>query len=248
MCSFTVYPAIDLHNGQVVRLAQGDLNRQTVYHTDPAAAAQRWLRAGARWLHVVNLDGAFEHPDQANRQALAAILSTVSEAATGCRVQFGGGLRSMDAARQALDAGVNRIVLGTAAVQSPSLVEQILAQYGPEKAAVGLDARAGKVMLRGWTEDSALDATGLAQQFAKIGLRTLIFTDIARDGVGTGVNITASQALSQSSGLEVIASGGVRSLADVRQVQRASLAGVIIGRALFEGSFALEEALQLERD
>ena len=248
MGGFTIYPAIDLHQGQVVRLSQGDPDRQTVYGSEPAETARGWLEAGASWLHVVNLDGAFETPDQANLKALRDILSTVKEFSPGCRVQFGGGLRSLEAALRVLEAGVSRVVLGTAAVRSPELVSQLLQQFGPEQVAVGLDALDGKVMLRGWTEDSALRAKDLAEQFARMGLRTIVFTDIARDGVGTGVNVSASQALAQASGLEVIASGGVHSLEDIQRVQQAGLQGVIVGRALYEGSLILEEALQLERN
>jgi phosphoribosylformimino-5-aminoimidazole carboxamide ribotide isomerase len=246
MAEFTVYPAIDLHLGKVVRLAQGDLERQTVYGDDPAAAARRWLEAGASWLHVVNLDGAFENPDQANRSALEAILATAQETAPECKVQFGGGLRTLAGIVTALEAGVSRVVLGTAAVQSPELVEQALADYGPERIAVGLDARDGVVMVRGWTEDSALEAVDLAGRFASMGLRTVVFTDIARDGVGSGVNVDRTRSLAAETGLEVIASGGVHTLADIRRVQQAGLAGVIIGRSLYEGTVTLAEALKVK--
>jgi len=245
MAGFTVYPAIDLHLGKVVRLAQGDLERQTVYGDDPAAAARRWLEAGASWLHVVNLDGAFENPDQANRSALRAILAAVQETVPESKVQFGGGLRGLAGISAALEAGVSRVVLGTAAVQSPELVEQALAQHGPERIAVGLDAKDGVVMVRGWTEDSALRSADLARRFASLGLRTVVFTDIARDGVGSGVNIDHTKALAEASGLEVIASGGVRTLADIRRVREAGLAGVIIGRSLYEGTVTLAEALKV---
>ena len=248
MGDFTIFPAIDLHMGKVVRLSQGDLERQTVYGSDPAATARSWLEAGASWLHVVNLDGAFESPDQVNLGALRAILAAVKDSTRGCQIQFGGGLRSLKSALQMLEAGVSRVVLGTAAVRSPEMVLHLLERSGPEQVAVGLDARQGKVMLRGWTEDSALQATDLATRFAQMGLRTVIFTDIARDGVGTGVNVAASQALAQASGLNVIASGGVNNLQDIQQVQRAGLKGVIVGRALYEGSVSLKEALKLERN
>lgn len=245
---FSIYPAIDLHQGQVVRLSQGDLDRQTVYGSDPAGTARRWLEAGAHWLHVVNLDGAFETPDEANLAALHDILRSARDFSADSRVQFGGGMRSLEAALQILEAGVSRVVLGTAAVRSPELVAQLLECTGPEQVAVGLDARAGQVMLRGWTEDSALRAEDLAVQLSRVGLRTIVFTDIARDGVGSGVNVPASQALAQKSGLEVIASGGVQSLSDIQQVQQAGLEGVIVGRALYEGTVILEEAIQLERN
>lgn len=248
MSRFTVFPAIDLHEGQVVRLRQGDVRRQTIYHHDPAAVARRWLEAGARWIHVVNLDGAFENPDLANRSALEAILAIARKDFPHCRVQLGGGLRTLQSVQQALEAGVSRVVLGTAAVRSPEWVQQLLALYGPERVAVGLDTRGGKVMLRGWSEASDLDVQALAQRFAHMGLHTLIFTDITRDGMKTGINIAASQALADSTSLEVIASGGVRNLEDIRQAKAAGLAGVIIGRALYDGSVRLEEALEMQKE
>jgi phosphoribosylformimino-5-aminoimidazole carboxamide ribotide isomerase len=248
MTGFTIYPAIDLHAGQVVRLSQGDLKRQTVYSRDPGVTARCWLEAGARWLHVVNLDGAFENPDQANRAALRDILAATQSFSPIRQVQLGGGLRSLVAALQALESGVSRVVLGTAAVQSPELIRHLLEQCGAERVAVGLDARDGKVRLRGWTVDSTLNMEDLVQHFAGMGLRTVIYTDIARDGMGAGVNVAASLTLAQTSGLEVIASGGVHSLEDIQQVRQAGLSGVIVGRALYEGRLRLEEALALERE
>lgn len=248
MTSFTIFPAIDLHEGRVVRLMQGDLRRQTIYHHDPAMVARRWLEIGARWVHVVNLDGAFENPDLANRSALEAILAMVRRDFPHRWVQLGGGLRTLQSVQQALEAGVSRVVLGTAAVRSPEWVQQLLALYGPERVAVGLDGREGKIMLRGWSEASDLDVQALAQRFAHMGLRTIIFTDIARDGMKTGINIAVSQALADSTALEVIASGGVRNLEDIRQAKVAGLAGVIVGRALYDGSIRLEEALEIEKE
>jgi phosphoribosylformimino-5-aminoimidazole carboxamide ribotide isomerase len=155
MSDFTIYPAIDLHQGQVVRLIQGDLERQTVYSREAGTTARLWLEAGARWLHVVDLDGAFEQPNQSNRAALLDILMAVQAFTPARKVQLGGGLRSLEAALRALEEGVSRVVLGTAAVQSPELVRQLVERCGPERVAVGLDAREGKVRLRGWTEESA---------------------------------------------------------------------------------------------
>jgi phosphoribosylformimino-5-aminoimidazole carboxamide ribotide isomerase len=238
---FTVFPAIDLRRGQVVRLAQGDLARQSTYSTDPAGMARRWLEAGAAWLHVVNLDGAFDHPDLANREALQSILNVCAQ--FGAQVQFGGGLRSLPAVEQVLEAGVSRAVLGTAAIENPELVVEALHKFGADRIALGLDAVGGLVRGRGWTQASELHAQDLAQHFGRVGLRTVIYTDILRDGLGTGINLIATQALAEASGLNVIASGGVHALQDVRQVRLAGLAGVIIGRALYEGQLTLEEAL-----
>lgn len=243
MAEFTVYPAIDLRAGRVVRLAQGDPERQTVYSHEPGAAARRWLQAGARWLHVVNLDGAFEQPDQANHRALQEILQAAAEFTPAGAVQFGGGLRSLAAVERALAAGVQRVALGTAVVQDPQLLGEAVRRFGAEHVAAGLDARQGVVMLRGWTEAGGLSVAQAARRLARAGVQTVIFTDIARDGMGGGPNLAATLALARESGLAVIASGGVGSLDDVRQARRAGLAGVIIGRALYAGAVELKDAL-----
>ena len=238
----TLYPAIDLHQGQVVRLQQGDLARQTRYATDPAAIARQWLSEGAQWLHVVNLDGAFGHDDAANRKALQAILREANR--RGARVQFGGGLRSLEAIANALAMGVHRVVLGTLAARQPEVVAEALRRWGPDRIAVGIDARDGRVQVSGWAEATDLEAEAFAQRLAATGLRTVIFTDIARDGLQTGLALEATVALQRASGLAVIASGGVASLDDIRAASQAGLAGVIVGRALYEGAFTVAEALQ----
>jgi phosphoribosylformimino-5-aminoimidazole carboxamide ribotide isomerase len=241
MDSFDILPAVDLRQGQVVRLRQGDPGRQTVYGSDPAAAARRWLEEGARWLHVVNLDGAFGEGDGLNRAALLQILTTASE--FGAQVQFGGGLRTRQAVAEALELGVRRVVLGTMAVEQPKLLRNILDEFGPERAAVGIDARAGQVQVRGWQAGSNLPAVDLAALLAAGGLRWLVFTDIARDGEGAGLNLAATQELAQISRLSVIASGGAAGAEDVRRAREAGLAGVILGRSLYEGRIALGEVL-----
>ncbi|GAB4448622.1 MAG: 1-(5-phosphoribosyl)-5-[(5-phosphoribosylamino) methylideneamino]imidazole-4-carboxamide isomerase [Anaerolineales bacterium] len=235
-----VYPAIDLRGGRVVRLQQGDPARMTWYSDDPAGTARRWLEAGAEWLHVVNLEGAFGERDALNRQALEAILKC------GARVQFGGGMRSLKAVARALDLGVSRVVLGTAAVENPDMVAQALTRFGAEKIAVGIDARDGRVRTRGWQTDGGVRPLDLALHLRALSLRTVIFTDIRRDGLGSGLNLAATREIADAGGLEVIASGGVHTLADVRAVKEAGLAGVIIGRALYEGALDLREALQLQ--
>lgn len=234
---FTVFPAIDLRGGKVVRLAQGDPDRQTVYDDDPRAVAERWQAEGAQWLHVVNLDGAFGESSISSLQSLVAIVSL------GCPVQFGGGLRDEASLRRAFEAGVVRVVLGTAAIENPALVEWALREFGPERVAVGIDARDGLVRVRGWAEASAVTALELAQRLRAQGVTWCVFTDVARDGVGAGVNVPATSELARASGLRVIASGGVNGLADLQQAREAQLAGVIIGRALYENKLRLEEAL-----
>jgi phosphoribosylformimino-5-aminoimidazole carboxamide ribotide isomerase len=232
--SFIIFPAIDLRGGEVVRLKEGDPKRQTNYSTDPAGTAQRWIAAGAAWLHVVNLDGAFGESVSANLLALRAILGKAARA--GIPVQFGGGMRSLEEIAAALDAGVSRAILGTVAVEQPHILEQALARWGADKLAVSLDARDGRVQVRGWQSDTPLQAIDAAKDFQRKGLRWLVFTDIARDGLQTGLNLPATVALAQASGLSVIASGGVSRLEDVRAAEQAGLAGAIVGRALYEGA------------
>lgn len=240
--SFTVYPAIDLHLGKVVRLKEGDPARLTAYSDDPADMARRWLEAGARWLHVVNLDGAFGEDEDANRLALEAIL----KAAKGfdARIQFGGGMRSLEAIERTIELGVGRVVLGTIALEQSQIVADALKKFGAKRIAVGLDEREGMVRVRGWKEGSSVSANDLAIQMRALGIRTVIFTDVSRDGLGSGLNIPATRQLADVSGLDVIASGGVHTLKDVIEAREANLAGVIIGRALYEGTIDLKSALE----
>ena len=246
---WTVYPAIDLRRGRVVRLVQGDPKQETQYADDPLRVARRWQEAGAEWLHVVNLDGAFdEHsPANENQAALERILTT------GLRVQFGGGVRDFTTLRRALHLGVSRVVIGTAAVEDPSLVEFALRAFGPERVAVGIDARRGRVRTHGWRLATSMPALALARRSAAQGVRWVIFTDVVRDGMGSGLNLEATVQLAQVTGpstgsgqrLHVIASGGVASLEDVRRAYQAGLSGIIIGRALYEGQMMLEDALKI---
>jgi phosphoribosylformimino-5-aminoimidazole carboxamide ribotide isomerase len=219
-------------------LQEGDPERLTAYSDDSTEMARRWLDAGARWLHVINLDGAFGESEDANRSALEAILKL------GARVQFGGGLRSLDAITQAFDLGVSRVVLGTIAIEHRNVVADAITLFGAERIGIGIDARDGLVRVRGWKDNSGISAIGLARQMRIVGLRTAIFTDISRDGLGRGLNIAATRKLAEVSGLDVIASGGVHTLVDVITARDAGLAGVIIGRALYEGTINLREALK----
>ena len=240
--SFTIYPAIDLRAGRVVRLKEGDPARMTAYSDDPAETAKRWLKMGAKWLHVVNLDGAFGEGDTANRQALLSILKVANE--FGADVQFGGGLRSLDTMEQVLNLNVSRIVLGTIAVEQPDMVTSALEKFDTKKIAVGIDARDGLVRVHGWQSDGGISAHDLALQMRTLGVRTVIFTDVSRDGMGHGLNISATRALADISGLDVIASGGVHTLDDVMAARDANLSGAIVGRALYEGTIDLKVALE----
>lgn len=236
---FTIYPAIDLRGGKVVRLKEGDPARMTSYSADPAETAWRWLDAGAAWLHVVNLDGAFGESDNANRAALESILKL------GAHVQFGGGMRSLDAIDAALSLGVSRVVLGTIAIEQPDVVAEALTRFGAERIVAGIDARDGLVRTRGWKDNSGVKATNLALQMRDFGLRTIIFTDVSRDGLGSGLNILSTRELAEVSGLDVIASGGVHTIEDVIAARDVNLAGVIIGRALYDGTVDFKRALQV---
>lgn len=234
---FTIYPAIDLRGGKVVRLKEGDPARMTLYSDDPAEMAKRWIDAGATWLHVVNLDGAFGESDNANHVALESFLKL------GTRVQFGGGMRSLESIEAALSLGVSRVILGTIAIEQPEIVRDALNRFGAEHIAVGIDARDGLVRTRGWKDNSGVPALDLALQMRTFGLGTVIFTDVSRDGLGNGLNIPATRKLSEKSGLDVIASGGVHTIDDVNAAKDAGLAGCIIGRALYDGTVNLNEAL-----
>lgn len=240
---FQVYPAIDLRAGRVVRLRQGDPDRQTTYSDRPARVARAWADAGARWIHVVNLDGAFGQAGAANRQALKEILREITAAGPPA-VQFGGGLRAIDDVAAALSLGVRRVVLGTAAVEDPDLVARSVDRFGPEAVAAGIDARDGRVTVRGWTADTDQDPVRLGRQLRAAGLTTAIYTDVRRDGMETGPDVEGARRLSEATGLTVIASGGVASRDDIQRLKAAGLGGVIVGRALYEGRFTLEEALR----
>jgi phosphoribosylformimino-5-aminoimidazole carboxamide ribotide isomerase len=241
MSKFIVYPAIDLRDGKVVRLKEGDPARMTFYSDDPSKTARHWLEIGARWLHVVNLDGAFGENDSKNHTALESILNVVKE--FDARVQFGGGLRSLDTIDGALSLGISRVVLGTIAIEQPEIVADAIKKFGVEKISVGIDARDGMVRVRGWKDGGSVLATDLALQMQTFGLHTVIFTDISRDGLGSGLNIQATRALADASKLDVIASGGVHTLEDVLAAHDANLAGVIVGRAIYDGSLDLKEAI-----
>lgn len=240
MSNFTIYPAIDLRQGQVVRLRQGSPNEQTTFSNDPGKIAASWIEAGASWIHVVNLDGAFGEDTAANQVALQAILAVCEGQAS---VQFGGGLRTLSAIEAALSAGVTRVVLGTAAIEQISFAQSALQQCGPARVAFGLDAMHGELMTHGWQAGSKKSSSAYARALAEIGAQILIFTNISKDGMGVGVDWQSAQDITKISGLQVIASGGVAALGDVLDVKAAGLAGVIIGRALYEKQFSLQEAL-----
>ncbi len=246
---FTIFPAIDLRRGRCVRLKQGDPNAETIFSEDPAAMARHWATQGATWLHVVNLDGAFGDSAHAsgslpiNLQRLQAI-----RAAVALPIQFGGGVRSLEDIKLALDLGATRVVLGTIAVQRPDLVRQALARFGPERIVIGIDAREGWVATHGWVQVSDMRAEVLVRAMRDAGVQRVVYTDISRDGMLTGVNVAASVTLARTSGLKVIASGGVGSLDDIRALrahEADGVEGVIVGQALYTGRFTMAQAMHL---
>jgi phosphoribosylformimino-5-aminoimidazole carboxamide ribotide isomerase len=230
-----LYPAVDVQGGRVVRLAQGEAQRATAYADDPLAVARAFADGGARWAHFVDLDRAFGRGD--NRDLARRFL-----AGTPLRVQVGGGLRTEDAIEEMLAWGASRVVIGTKAATDPDLVERLLRRHGADRLAVGIDAKDGKVAVRGWTEVFDLTAGGLAERVRAQGARTVIYTDVRRDGMLTGPDLDGARALA-ALGLDVIASGGVASLDDLQAARGAGLAGAIVGRALYEGRFTLAQAL-----
>jgi phosphoribosylformimino-5-aminoimidazole carboxamide ribotide isomerase len=234
-----LFPAIDLRAGRVVRLSQGQATHETSYHDDPVAQAARFIAAGARWLHVVDLDRAFGHGDN-----LDVIPRIVSSCAGRVRVQVGGGIRSLDALRAVLELGISRAVLGTVAITEPALVADALGLAGSDRIAIGLDAKGGRVAIRGWVETTELLVDDVCRRVLAEGAETIIYTDVGRDGMLSGPDLDGAVRLQQL-GAQVIASGGVSTLDDLRSARAAGLAGIIVGRALYEGKFTAEEALQV---
>ena len=234
-----LYPAIDLKDGNCVRLLRGEMEAATVFGTDPAAQARAFQDAGAEWLHLVDLNGAF-----AGRPVNAAAVEAIL-AATQIPTQLGGGIRDMATIEDWLSKGLSRVILGTVAVEDPDLVRQAATAF-PGQIAVGIDARGGRVATRGWATETNVMATDLARQFEDAGVAAIIYTDIDRDGAMGGPNIAATEALARAVNIPVIASGGVSSLDDLRALaQTQVIAGAISGRALYDGAIDLGQALAL---
>lgn len=231
-------PAIDIRSGRVVRLVQGEAARQTVYSDDPVAVAERFADLGARWIHLVDLDRAFDQGDN-----LEVVRRVVSRVGARVQVQIGGGLRTLERLREGIGLGAARLVVGTAAALDPGFVTSAVEIASPARLAVGVDARGGRVAVRGWTETSTLRAEELARRVVGQGVSTLIYTDVSRDGMLQGADVAGAVAL-QATGARVIASGGVATLEDIRAVREAGLAGAIVGRALYEGRIELTQALE----
>lgn len=231
-----IFPAIDLRGGKCVRLIQGDFDKETVYSDDPQATALKWQSLGAKFLHVVDLDGARAGSPQ-NLPAIKKILEAVN-----IPIEVGGGIRTLDDAEKLLALGVHRVILGSVAVENISLVREAAKKFG-DKIVVGIDARNGFVAVHGWEKSSAVKADELAKKIVAAGVKTIIYTDISKDGMLSGVNAETFAELAKSSGAEIIASGGVRSLEDIRALRAAKVAGVIVGKAIYTGALDLKVAI-----
>jgi phosphoribosylformimino-5-aminoimidazole carboxamide ribotide isomerase len=238
---FEIIPAIDLRGGRPVRLYQGDYARETVYGDDPVAVARAWAAGGASRLHVVDLDGA-----RAGTPAHLAILAAIAAALT-IPVEFGGGIRTRAGAEAALAAGAERVIVGTAAIENPALARELAAALGP-RLVLGVDARDGLVATRGWLSGSGVAATELVAEAAGWGVQRVIFTDIGRDGTLTEPNYASLAAVIAASAVPVIASGGVAQVEHLRRLRALGAEGAIVGKALYDGAFRLEEALAAVRD
>ncbi len=236
-----LYPAIDLKDGNCVRLHKGDMDAETIYNDDPAAQALTWAQAGFSWIHLVDLNGAIEGKP-VNADAVKSIVKAVD-----LPIQLGGGIRSIDQIEYWLSEGINRVILGTAAVKDPDIVFEACRLF-PDQIVVGIDARGARVAVEGWVEESDMAVTDLAARFEEAGVSAIIYTDINRDGTGEGLNMASTIALAQHTAIPVIASGGVGSIQDVRAVRAAGsfgVAGAIIGKALYDGRLSAQEALQI---
>ena len=237
-----VLPAVDIKGGRCVRLLRGERGSEKVYFDDPVRAALVWQDEGARLVHVVDLDGAWEGMPK-NWKVVSRILKAVE-----VPIQLGGGLRSLEAIGRVLDAGVERAVLGTAAVEEPGLVAEAVRRFGPERIVVGLDVKDGEVAVKGWTEGSGLSPSVLGLRMRDLGVTRALYTDISRDGALSGPNIEAIRKFAESTGLKLIASGGISSLEDVvkiRGLEPFGVEGMVVGRALYEGRFSLREAIEV---
>ncbi|WP_227394237.1 1-(5-phosphoribosyl)-5-[(5-phosphoribosylamino)methylideneamino]imidazole-4-carboxamide isomerase [Jeotgalibacillus aurantiacus] len=238
--SFTIYPAIDMRNGKCVRLTQGDYNQETIYGDSPFDMAKQFVDEGAEWIHMVDLDGA-KDGKRINDEFVVRVVKELP-----ARVQVGGGIRTEEDVKHYLDQGVDRVIIGSLAVTNPALVKEWLKKYG-DRIAIGLDAKDGYVATHGWLETSELKAVDLGKELAEAGASTFIFTDIATDGMLSGPNVDAVIEMAEMTGAQVIASGGVSSLEDLRTLQAVSgsgVSGAIVGKAIYTNKFTVKQAVE----
>lgn len=236
-----VIPAIDLKGGKCVRLYQGKADRETVYYENPLEVALMWERKGARRLHMVDLDGAFQGSPQ-NKAVIKEISSALE-----IPIQLGGGIRNEETVSELLSLGISRVIIGTAAVDNPGLIKRLVKTYG-DSIMVGVDAQDGLVAVKGWVESSTLRALDLVREMEQVGVKEVVYTDISRDGTLQGPNFDSTREIAENTGLNIIASGGVSSLEDInkaRELEGIGISGIIVGQALYTGKFTLEEALKI---
>jgi len=231
-----LFPAIDIKNKNAVRLSQGDFNQQTIYNTNPLEVAKKWQRHGSEWLHIVDLDGAKEGMST-NVEITQEIISHVD-----LKVQLGGGIRTAQDVKDWINVGLDRVIIGSAAVGNLDFVAKLVYNYG-EKICIGVDAKNGKVATHGWLTDSGVDSFEFCQQLEKIGVQTIVYTDISKDGMMQGPNFEAYEKLVKETNIQIIASGGVSNLKDLERLSEIEVYGTILGKSLYEGAFTLEEAI-----
>jgi phosphoribosylformimino-5-aminoimidazole carboxamide ribotide isomerase len=235
-----IYPAIDIKDGRCVRLMQGKEDQVTIYDEDPVAVALKWQKEGAEFIHVVDLDGAFQ-----GKPKNAAVVTKIVQA-LDVPVQFGGGIRTIEAIKELIESGVGQVILGTIAVTEPTIFARALEMFD-DRIVVGLDGRHGNIAVEGWTQDTGEDIIATGRRLADLGVHRVIFTDISRDGMQIGPNLEATQGLAKASGIPVTASGGVGGLEDIRalkELESDGVEGVIVGKALYERNFTLREAIE----
>ena len=233
-----IYPAVDIKNGKCVRLKQGNFDAVTVYEQNPVIAAKKWIEKGATYLHIVDLDGAKEGISE-NEQIIAEIAKP-----SDVPVQTGGGVRSLKDIERKLQKGVSKVILGTVAVRQPELVKQAVEKFGSDKIVVGIDAKEGYVAIAGWEEISSVSALDLCLKMKEYGVKTTIYTDIAKDGMMSGINLEATKELIEKTGMHIIASGGISNMADLENVQKINAHGVIIGKALYQQTLDLKQVIK----
>lgn len=233
-----LYPAIDIKDGKCVRLTQGLFDNVTIYSDTPADMARQWVEQGSTFLHLVDLDGALAGKS-VNETVIRAIAQTVS-----VPIQIGGGIRSAEAIQAMLDAGVTRVIIGTKAVQHPAFIKEIVERFGAERIVIGVDAKDGMVAIEGWEKVSSLSALDLCNQMKAYGVRHIVYTDISKDGMLTGPNVAYTQKLTEETGMDIIASGGVSCMSDLEELDKRGIHGAIIGKALYEKRISLQEAVQ----
>jgi len=235
-----IYPAVDIREGRCVRLTQGEFNKETVYSDNPVEMALKWEKCGAQYLHVVDLDGA--------RTGKAQNIAVVSEIAvkTGIPVQLGGGIRTIEMIETILSKGIERVILGTSAVKDPELVKRAVKTF-ENNVVIGIDAKDGLVAIEGWEKTSEFKAVDFAKKMEDLGVKTIIYTDISRDGMLTGPNLKAMEEMVKAVSIDIIASGGVGKIEDIKNLKEVGVSGVIVGRALYTGDVDLREAIEIGR-